>query len=70
MRILVICWCIVGFSFNTFFNIDFRTSLLTQKFPPDIDTEADFDITKDGLFFHRLYHKGTVDIDISQSNRD
>ena len=51
VRLLVICWCILGFSFNAFFNIDFRVSLLSQTFPPDIDDADQVDLARNGIFF-------------------
>lgn len=55
-KILIVVWLLVGISFNLFYNVEFRSSLMTQNFPPDIDHLDQIEIFRDGLFYD--YHSG------------
>lgn len=51
VNVLISFWLLLGISFNNFFNIDFRVALMTQIFPPDIESDAQIDVLRDGVFF-------------------
>ena len=48
VKVLVICWLLIGITFNAFFNVDFRSSLMTQKFPEPV--RIVFDVTNEEVF--------------------
>ena len=55
---LITMWLLFSVSFNMFYNVEFRSSLMTQKFPPDIDHMAQVDIFKSGLYYDKeVYSK-------------
>ena len=59
VKIIVLCWLIYGVSFNIFFNIDFRVSLTTQVFPEPINSDAQIDLFRDGIFLDEEYLGGS-----------
>ena len=61
IKILVGMWLIIGLSFNWFYNIELRSSLIAQDFPDDIEHFDQLDILKNG-FFITLNYKGKQDI--------
>ena len=50
IRILVTIWLLLGISFNMFFNIDYRSALMIQSFPPKINSDENIDLFRDGVF--------------------
>ena len=54
-RICICLWLLLGISFNMFYNVEFRSSLITQQFPIDIDTFEQIDILRDGFYVERNY---------------
>ena len=54
-RLIISIWLILGITFNWFFNIDYRTMLLTQTFPPEINNDEHIDVFRDGVFMDLAY---------------
>ena len=55
IKILVIMWIIMSMSFNWFYNMEFRSSLIAQDFPDDIEHFDQLDILKNGFFIAQNY---------------
>ena len=53
-------WLITGITFNWFFNIDYRTMLMTQTFPPDIDSDKHIDVFRDGIFMDHALKANSI----------
>ena len=48
--LIIVTFGIITLSFNWFFNIDYRTALMVQTFPPNIESDEQIDIFHDGIF--------------------
>ena len=59
VNVLIIVWIITAMSFHWFYNIEFRSSLIAQYFPHDIDDFDQVDIFDQG-FYVPLAYKGFI----------
>ena len=55
MKMLVIICLLMAVSFNWFFNMEFRSSIIAQKFPDDIEQFEQVDILRHGLYIPMDY---------------
>ena len=58
IKVIVAFWLLLGISFNLFYNVEFRSSLIAQKFPGNIEDFDHVDILANALFIPSAY-KGT-----------
>ena len=55
IKVIVVMWLLLGISFNLFYNVKFRSSLIAQEFPDDIEDMDQLDILRHGLFVSSEY---------------
>ena len=62
IKIIVVVWLFIGISFNWLYNVEFRSSLIAQIFPKDIDDFDQVDILGNGFFISSAYQGNSITI--------
>ena len=52
-QMVFLLWSALGFTFNLFYNIEFRSFLIAQKFPAPINHIDQVDLLADGYYRHQ-----------------
>ena len=52
VKILLLMYLLYGISFNMFYNVEFRSSLITQKFPSNVESSHQVDVASQGHYIH------------------